>query len=59
MKKIEATTANLMGPFLREGSPAMNNGDSMEPGVDATPPPPITGKAEGARAELVVLRRRE
>lgn len=35
----EATTANLMGPFWREGSPAMNNGDSIV--RSATPGEPV------------------
>ena len=50
-------TRALVGKYVETADGlTLEHSFTLEPGVDATPPPPITGKAEGARPELVVLR---
>jgi hydroxyquinol 1,2-dioxygenase len=51
-------TRALVGEYVETGDGyLLEHVFTLEPGDDSTPPPPITGKAEGERAELVVLRR--
>lgn len=53
-------TRALLGEYVLTGDGyTLEHQFILEPGVDATPPAPITGKAEGERPELVVLQRQE
>jgi hydroxyquinol 1,2-dioxygenase len=53
-------TRALVGEYVETGDGySLEHVFTLEPGDDSTPPPPITGKAEGERAELDVLQRRE
>lgn len=53
-------TRALLGEYVRTADGyTLEHQFILEPGVDSAPPAPITGKAEGERPELVVLRRQE